>query len=61
METKPEPLWNKALDILVTALISAGIAFLQTLLATHGHSATDPNTATVAGTVAVAIRTIKIV
>lgn len=60
MESSNKSFWSNALDVLVTALISAGIAFLQSLLTSHGHSTSPTDLAGSAGAVGMVIRAAKI-
>jgi hypothetical protein len=51
---------QKIFEIILTALISAGIAFLQSLASSHFLEVDPQQTATVAGLVGGAIRTCRV-
>jgi glycopeptide antibiotics resistance protein len=51
---------QKIFEVLLTALISAGIAFLQSLATTHFFDVEPVQTATVAGVLGGAIRSCRV-
>lgn len=51
---------QKIFEIILTALISAGIAFLQSLVSSHFGIPTEEATPIVAGALGAGIRTIRV-
>ena len=51
---------QKILDIIITALISAGIAFLQSLATSHFMPVTTEQTVATASIIGASIRAIKV-